>query len=210
MGPDQLWAGSQVRSNHMEVLYLYGETVMFTLMWRPQDFDAGRVGYCTTCYGSSRSARAFAQATERRCADCYGTTYEGGYRAQILRPALLSDRNTDSVDSERGAVITDSLTVETAPDFTCHSGDYLFRFDNARYRCEEMSETILRSGFAEADSADSISGSISAAHLEDPSSVAYLIPPDATLLRTWLTSANLGHVVSDLSGYETVRPGGYL
>lgn len=206
----QRWAGGQMVNAHDETLYRYGEMVLFTLMWRPLDYERGLVGHCPTCYLSSRSAQAFQQPTERKCPDCFGTTFEGGFRAQIVRPALISDRNVDDLDTARGTLTTDSLQVDTTADFTLHGGDYLFRADNARYQCESMSEVVLRSGFAEPRSEESFGGTIPAAHLEDPSSVAYLIPPDAATLATTLSAATQGHLASDLTAYQTVRPNGYL
>lgn len=209
--PAMPWASRHVAHAQTEALYAVGELVLFTLMWRPVDFEAGLVGHCTTCFdgAESRQARAFKQPTKRECPDCYGTTYEGGFRAQIIRPALMADRNAETTDAPRGVVTIDTISFETTPDFTLHKGDYLFRFDNTRFQCEERRESIVRTGFVSPMHADSFAA-LSTAHLEDNTSVAFRIPPtDLPLIQDVLVTRG-GEVLPDLDAFSLVRPGGYL
>ena len=206
VGGQQQWANDWVVAQHVEALWLYGENCVFTMLWRPQDEQAGRVGRCTHCYTNDRAAKAFKQPPSKKgCEFCYGTTFEGGIRAQIIRPAIFADRNSEMSDVQQGTVTTDSLQVETTPDFTFHRGDYIFRGDGTRYQAEELGEGVLRTGFGLPLSANSFRGSIPIARLEDLTSVAYTIPPDGPNLIALLDGA-LNSV--DLTGSGTIPDSG--
>lgn len=207
----QPWAAHLVEAQHEEALYLVGELVLFTLMWRPADYEAGRVDRCSVCFNGvkSRQAAAFEQPTKRECPKCFGTTFEGGFRAQIVRPALFADRNSEMRDEARGTVVTDTIRIETTGDFTLHKDDYVFRADNTRFQAEEKNEDVMRSGFGNPASGDSLAGSTTL-HMEETTSVAFLIPPTTPqALR-----ALLGHygpfLVEDLTASDIVAPGGYV
>ena len=172
----QQWANDLVVAQHTESLFAFGEPALFTIMWRPQDHEAGLVDRCPVC-SSSRSAAVFQQPERKKCPACYGTTFEGGIRTQLIRPALFSDRNTETADTQRGTMTFDTLQIETTPDFLFRKGDYIFRGDGTRYQGEEKGEAIIRHGFSLPVPQDSFRGSIPAARLEDPTSLAYLIPP---------------------------------
>lgn len=201
------WAVAQVLNSHLDVMYAYGEYSMFVLMWRADDLLAGLVTLCATCTAEDiRAFDAYDQPTRRRCPDCYGTTFEGGYRARIVRPALWTDLEQDSADSPRGEVVNSTMSVETTSDFTLHTGDYAFRLGGARYRMAEMNVLPVRSGFESPGAAVTVAGVVSLATLEDPSSVAYLIPPSPANVQTALTVPPGTHLVSDTaSAWESVR-----
>lgn len=207
----QDWASNVLEAQHEEALYAYGELALFTMMWRPADFEAGLVGRCTVCFGgaTSRQAAAFQQPAQRECPSCYGTTYEGGFRAQIIRPALMADRNSEVTDQARGVVVTDTIAFETTADFTLHKGDYVFRFDNSRFQVEEKSEAVVRPGFGPPLSPDSFAGA-STAHKEETTSVAYrILPTDPMTLATMLSYRGPLRV-GDLSVNDVIRTRGYI
>ncbi len=204
----QPYARYGVGSSHEEALDSFGEFGIFTLMWRQPDFDKGLVDRCPPCWNGvhSQQAKAFRQPQERECPACFGTTFEGGYRAQIIRPLLVSDRADVISEEERGVMTTDTLQFETTSDFTLTLGDYLFRFDNTRYQCEQNTELVMRTGFGSPFAAESLQG-LATAHLEAPTSVAYKIPPADTSM---LTTAG-GFNMADLDSLNVlVRPGGYI
>lgn len=206
------FADNWVNATHIQALFAYGELAIFTLMWRPRDFERGLVGRCETCFegAKSRQAAAFKQATDRNCPDCYGTTFEGGFRAQIIRPVIMSDRNVETTDEARGAVVSDSILLETTGDFTLHKGDYLFRADGTRFQTEEGKETVVRTGFQLPLSEQSASLSTTA-RMDEETSAAYIIPPlDAGLLRMVLGRKDYYLGILDLSALETIRPNGYI
>lgn len=183
----QQWASDWVTNNHMEALWLYGEPCLFTLMWRAIDYEAGLVGRCSYCYVDDRGAKAFDQPPSKKgCLYCYGTTFEGGFRAQVIRPTLFSDRNTDTSDTPEGTTVRDSLQVETTPDFAFLRGDYIFRADGSRYQGEEKGEGIIRTGYGLPEMQNSFRGTIPVSRLEDPTSVAFIIPPSPEQVRRTL------------------------
>lgn len=205
------WTSNLIEAQHEEALYAFGELCLFTLMWRPVDFEKGLVAHCSTCFAgeSARQAAAFNQPTRKECPDCFGTTFEGGFRAQIIRPTILADRNSEMSDEARGVVVSDTLLFETTADFTLHKGDYLFRFDNTRFQCEEKGQGVVRTGFAPPYGIDSYSGS-STARMEEPTSVAFLIPPlDPVALQTVLGLSG-PFTISQITNLDTLSPNGYI
>jgi len=207
----QPWAANLVESQHEEALYAVGELALFTLMWRPVDFEAGRVDRCSVCFSGTkaRQAAAFEQPTKRECPNCFGTTFEGGYRAQIIRPSLFADRNSEMRDEARGTVVSDTIRIETTGDFILHKDDYVFRADNTRFQAEEKTEDVMRPGFGTPAIADSLAGT-STLHREETTSVAFLIPPTSVQgLRSLL-----GHygpfIVEEITAADIVAPGGYV
>lgn len=208
--PLQTWSAQQVRTQQEEALYAFGELCLFTLMWRSFDFDAGLVDHCATCYygNENRQARAWQQPTRNECPDCFGTTFAGGFRAQIIRPTLISDRNPEVLDESRGETISETLSLETTGDFTMHQGDYVFRFDDTRYQAEEKRSGAIRPGFAPNRIQDAIAAQTSV-HREPPNGRAYLIPPTAAALVSMLGVAG-PFLVSSLTASDYLAPNGYL
>jgi hypothetical protein len=203
------WAQTQVRDSHVQALNEMGEYALFTLMWYAKDHADGLVDVCQTCTLSAnqlgRMSAAYEQPTREKCPDCFGTHFEGGYRAQIIRPSLWTDSNTDTEKTRRGEVTTDAMVIETTEDFSFRHGDYVFRANGARYQGEELSSAWIRAGFDVPDDAKSVAGQISQARLEDPSSVAYLLPPTADVLSSILRVPAGTHFTPDFSASETVR-----
>jgi hypothetical protein len=207
----QPWSANLLESQHQEALYAFGELVLFTLMWRPADFEEGRVNHCPVCYAGndSRYAKAFDQPTKRECEACFGTTFEGGFRAQVVRPVLLADRNVETTEVQRGVVSNDTIRFETTGDFTLRKDDYLFRADNSRFQVEERNEDVMRDGFGSPPAPDSMAGS-STAHMEEITTVAFKISPTTpAALRSLLGHRGPFHV-DDLSASDLVKPQGYV
>ncbi len=178
------WANDLVVASHMEALYTYGEPCIFTLMWRAQDHDDGLVELCSQCMG--RSALAFQQSERSKCPNCYGTTFEGGIKRQVIRPALFNDRNVEMTDTNKGTVSIDTLMVETTPDFAFRKGDFIFRYSGERYQGEEKGEGVVRTGYGNPDPEDSFRGTIPSVRLEDLTSIAHTIPPFLPEIKTLL------------------------
>jgi Zn-finger nucleic acid-binding protein len=203
----QPFAEATIRRHHHETLYAYGEYAIFVALWHAEDFDLGLVGRCPVCYASSRVAQAYGQGERNRCPSCFGTTFEGGYRLKVIRPAIFTDRVTDTADTPRGSVMTDQVTIETTEDFTFRHGDYVIRRGNIRYSTEEKGIVVVRSGFGEPQDPDSIAGTISSARLEDRvTSPAYLVPPTSPAdVEAILNRPVREHLPPDLSVFEDIR-----
>lgn len=205
----QDWAITQERQRHVQALYTVGEYAMFTLMWHEEDFLAGLVSRCRHCYrvqGSvdSQIADAYNQPTQHHCPDCYGTTFEGGIKAQIIRPAIFSDADEDEQRQARGVTNPQALSVESTTDFRVRSFDYVFRSTGDRFQLRVPNRITLRTGFeVPHQSKAAIGYNHARANQEDRTSVAFTIPPDDATLADILTRG--ARVPYDFSRYEVIN-----
>lgn len=209
----QPWAVEQERQRHNQALWTVGEYAMFALMWHIQDYQAGLVGRCARCYASAgdpasaatQIAQVYNQPTQNRCPDCFGTTFEGGYKALIVRPAIFSDTDESETFSARGVVHPDDVDIESTTDFRVRSGDYAFRASGDRFSLRVPQRITLRTGFSMPfQTQSSIGYNHARASIEDPSaSVAYDIGPTAHDLRAVLTMG--AQVPFDFSDFEVIR-----
>lgn len=237
----QPWAVEQERMRHNQALWTFGEYTMFALMWHLQDFTAGLVLRCSRCYPvnvvdvldspevqaakaaaaakADKIASVYAQPLQNRCPYCYGTTFEGGYKALIVRPAIFSDTDESEQNTARGVVHPDDVDIESTTDFRVRTGDYAFRANGDRWQLGVPQRITLRTGFATPHQSDSSIGyNHASASIEDShASVAYDIDYDAdhdtafgSALR--LTRANLTAILSlgarvpeDFAAYEVIR-----
>lgn len=183
---NQDWAVVQERYRHDQAMYTIGEPAMFTLMWKLEDFNAGLVTRCSRCYGTagtldSRITSVYAQPTQNKCPVCYGTTFQGGIRAQIVRPTVFSDTDDVEQKSVRGVTHPQNTIVESTSDFRARSGDYVFRIDGSRWQLATPERVTLRTGYGHpGQTEDTLGYARAQASLEDPNTVAYLIPPTLT------------------------------
>jgi hypothetical protein len=199
----QDWSVQQEIIRHDQALYSVGENAMFVLMWTVRDFEDGLVGYCATC-STDAISMAYRQPTQNRCPDCFGTRYEGGYRALIVRPAIFQDTDDNQQFSARGVSDQAETTIESTSDFRVHAGDYVLRATGERYRLRVPTRTTIRTGFGTAfQRTTEISYAMGSAALEDEASVAYTIPPHTSDLITILTRS--GPTPVSFSDVEVIR-----
>lgn len=204
---EQGWAVQQELMSHDQAVYSLGEYTMFCLMWHLQDFEAGLVRRCPECFmGDDAVERAIAstykQAERAQCRSCYGTTFEGGVRAKIIRPAIFTDTDQSERKTSRGVTETGEISIQSTTDFRVHTGDYAFRANGERYSLRTPRRVQLRTGFGTVSQADeAINYALSRAVLEDPkASTAYIIPPDAETLSSILSPTSTTPVM--FSQYE--------
>lgn len=176
------FAIDQENYRHNQAIWSIGELVIITLMWAYEDFENGYVLRCPRCFSSQdlegRAASVYEQPTQTRCPLCYGTTFNGGIRAQIVRPGIFSDTDDDERKSERGITHPQNSIFESTSDFRSRSGDYVFRQDGSRWQLSVPQRVTLRTGFEHpTQQTTSLGYARMTATLEDESSVAYLIPP---------------------------------
>lgn len=144
----QNWAEVSERRSQTEAMFRYGEYTMFVLMWNLQDLLDGLVGRCQRCYlAYGKVADAYGQAAQSNCPDCFGTTFEGGYRARVVRPAVWEDTNEDFKPGQRGEIVSNNTTVQTTPDIRIRTDDYVFRADGTRWEARNPSGQSVRTGF---------------------------------------------------------------
>lgn len=201
----QQYVIDQERYRHDDALHAYGEYAMFALMWRRIDLDNGLVGPCLRCvvpYGGIGDV--YQQAGESKCPECFGTAYEGGFKALLVRPSVWD--YTEQADSNvtRGALVTQTASVQTTSDFRLRTGDFIFRVDGSRFQVRTMSSNHLRTGFSPSQN-DAVGYNFGQVAREDLSSVAYMIPPTNEVLEAALEAASESRTPVDWSAFEIVR-----
>ena len=210
----QDWAIEQERRNHAEALYNTGEWAMFFLMWHVTDFYTGLVQRCSVCYNTGdsiqdRISAAYNQPRKTKCPSCFGTTFEGGYRAKIIRPAIFVDTDETEREDKRGTVTPDDVDVETVWGFHSRAGDYVIRKDNTRWRLSDPTRETLRTGFNFPGQFDtSLAYYRIRAAYEEPGTVAYTLPPtNRDQIGSILSRAERypGEKFGDFSIYEEIR-----
>lgn len=182
------FAYNWLSTSHQEALYGYGEYTMFILLWLAKDVEDGLVGICPLC-SQDRISKAYRQPTRSDCANCFGTGFDGGYRARIVRPAIWADDNIEDAETQRGSVQSANVSLETTNDFTLHNYDIAIRSNNDRYRAAQAGDTTyLRTGFGQPQDVNATIGmNVASMRLEEESSLAYRIPPvDPTYIATTL------------------------
>jgi hypothetical protein len=179
----QNWAISQERQRHTQALFQVGEMVMFILLWKTEDFEAGLVDRCIRCSPVNdsliaRTSAVYEQPITYRCPVCFGTTYGEGVRAKIIRPAIITDSDEDERKSPRGVLHAESVVVESTEDFRSHTGDFLLRQDGSRWMLGAPARIMIRTGMQRPTQAESSIGYARIpASREDEASVAFIIPP---------------------------------
>jgi hypothetical protein len=185
---------------------MLGENAMFVLLWTAKDYDSGLVGLCTTC-ASDRISKAYGQPTRNKCPDCFGTRFEGGYRALIVRPCIFTDSDDSQSFTARGVVQPngpDGVMLESTSDFRIHSGDYVMRATGERLQLRAPQRTTLRTGYGTPYQwKDATAYTMARAAVEDEDSVAYTIPPNTTDLITILSRS--GTTPPSFADIEVIR-----
>jgi hypothetical protein len=209
--PDpQQYAVDQERFRHDQAVYDIGEYSMFILLWNIDDFEAGRVTQCSRCVLTNDViGEVYAQPATAKCPVCYGTTFEGGIRARIVRPTIWATNEfTDRSDPDgQGIIKIQKVTIQSISDFRLRTGDFIFRGDGTRWQMKELGSEYLRTGFATptVDPTRSQLGyNYGDVNREDESSVAFIIPPDETDLKTILNKP-FSRYPADFSGDEQIN-----
>ena len=172
------WEIENERARHDQALYRLGEYAVFVLLWTVQDFEAHLVGRCRTCYVPAEPvADTWKQAAYFKCPDCLGTTFEGGYKALIVRPSMWTWDEPKQQQQERGVVNTNVATVQTTADFRMQPKDYIIRGDGSRWQVQQVEGTHLDTGFGTQSGIwDATQFTYTNVTREDESSPIYLLP----------------------------------
>jgi len=177
--PDpQAYAIDQERYRHDGALDRYGEYSLFVLLWRVADFKAGLVVRCPTCYTAyGKAAEVYQQAPKRECADCFGTTFQGGVKAKVVRTSIWDVNEEEDREAARGEVTVQTATVQSTSDFRLRKGDYVLRADGTRWQARSLGGNALRTGFWHPERRTEVGFNYASVTREDASSVAYTIAP---------------------------------
>ncbi len=204
----QNWAVEQERLRNQQALYAYGEYVIVYSMWDIGSFHRGEVEHCSRCWLADEiAAKTYKQPMEEKCSGCFGTGFEGGYRARLVRPAvILESSETEHVQADRGHHDRSSVNVNIAAEFMMHNGDYMIRADNTRWQLHSASVELLSTGFAHLSRGGSAIGhSVSSATAVPHSSVAFMLDPvDAAEVEV-LIGAQYLRSPQDFTDFEIIR-----
>lgn len=209
----------QERMHHNEAVYAYGEYSFFILFWGIDDLRDGRVVRCPHCYPSGIStdiASAYNQPVQALCEYCYGTTYWSptaahlnGLKARIVRPCQWNTTDETwkwGAGGKSGKVAEVGTQVQSISDFRMRTGDFVFRADKTRWRVQSRKTDIMISGF---QAADDINAMIGYNHMdikaEDPSSVAFVVPPDTDTAAQVLNISTVPNYPMDFSSWEVIN-----
>lgn len=210
--PDpQNWAIDQERMRHDQALYEFGEYVFFILMWNEIDLKAGRVARCTRCFGGTivdeRVAAVYKQPVESSCPECWGTTFEGGYKARIVRPSLWDFSEDRDSNGRRGFTVNATGAIQSTSDFQMRSGDHVVRGDGTRWMVQSLSAPHLRTGFqTPTNIGNTVAFNYGNAVKEDPSATVFLMPPALTPSQLFaILNPAHPHYPVDFSDQEDIR-----
>lgn len=134
---------------HNDAIHWYGEMSCFLSWWRPSDFDAGMVDRCSTCTAGvdAEIFEAYKQPHKTKCPNCYGTTFEGGLRKLLYRPAIWDLTPIKHSLERRGEVEQIRGTIQTLSNIDLYEGDVVVRRDGTRWRMEQPYWQEITTGF---------------------------------------------------------------
>jgi hypothetical protein len=172
------WELENERFRHDQALFRFGEYSIFVTMWTMQDFTAGLVGRCPTCYVPQGALEGtWQQPAYFKCPDCLGTSFQGGYKAILVRPSLWSWNEPTLQQTQRGVINTNVAQVQTTSDFRLQPRDYIIRGDGSRWQSQEVTGDHLDTGFGTQSGIWNATAFIYAnVTREDESSPIYLLP----------------------------------
>lgn len=181
--PDpQVYAINQMADSHEQAIYSFGEYAIFLLRWSIDDHEAGLVERCHRCFANPMFD-TYKQSQDARCLSCWGTTFEGGIKARLVRPSIWVYGEDDHITAEQRAsrgevVLNNNAQVQVPSQFLLHHGDFIIKADNSRWQVKGANPSRLQTGFQVNESPTQSLGFIhNQVAREDESSVAYLIPP---------------------------------
>ena len=101
---------------------LCGSTWLVRRMWTLQDLADGLVKRCPGCWDevNHQSKRP------NDCPNCYGTTFDGGYRPLEMRRMVVNENGSDNTEYDNhGTREKFDVTVKMAVEPIYHDGDLL-------------------------------------------------------------------------------------
>lgn len=203
----QPWVIEQERARHEEALYAHGEYGLIVILWDLADHERGYVQRCPVCYANyGKTADAYGQSANSNCLPCLGTTWEGGWKAKIVRPTLWEFTDEDQEESARGEVYRQNASVQFPWDFNAGLETYICRGDGTRWKIVEQPQgTYVRAGFGTPTmSVSNVALTSTRVVLQDESRVIYELAPLAPELNPILQALNRRYPV-DLQDIEEIR-----
>ena len=175
------YAVDQEILRHDDAVNWYGEMTAFIQWWQVDDFVNGLVVRCSRCFPwqdqtERRIAAAFEQPTQEKCPVCFGTTFEGGYKAITYSPAIWAPGPESSDDIGRhGEHYVRGAQVQPSSIVKLRDGDTAVRLDGTRWRLASPLEGELSTGFGFHGELNEQMRSAIVANIQDPSTVDYMV-----------------------------------
>jgi hypothetical protein len=200
----QNWAVLNERRVQNEVLYRFGEYSIFVMMWDLSDFEKGYVRRCSKCYVAyGKVAEAYKQAANNNCTDCFGTTFEGGYRAKVVRPTIWVYTKDDEDPGRRGVVDQTGTTLQTTSDIRLHDNDFIFRADGTRWEIQQSNSLPIHTGFGRYANEQLLANLSIQANKLNTTDTGFLIGPDTPTVIAALNVVSFAP--SNFSAIEDIR-----
>jgi len=136
--------------------------------------------------------------------NCYGTTFQGGIKAQLIRPSIWNFEEKHQKQDVKAVIEPQSAQVQSTSDFRMQTHDYVFRGDGSRFQVQSMEGDHLVTGFGVSSHSLNIINYSYQMIRENASSPAYLIPPDPNTLIS-LLGGYYARTVSDFTSLEFVH-----
>lgn len=202
------------RKSHEEAVNAFGEYSLFVLMWTVHDLDEGLVTRCSRCQsigGKTSDASAmifdsFKSPVEGQCSNCYGTTFEGGWKAKLIRPAMWDYAEEKWDKTARGYITNNSGSVQSTADFFMRDDDYIFRADGTRWKVSGAQPGRIIDGFGHPSRADNNLGlNYTSVVRENESAPSFKIPPLTRTELTELLDVVGRHHAVDYRSFDEIR-----
>lgn len=178
------YARDQEQLRHDDAANWFGEMTAFILWWSIIDFENGDVERCSTCYTPLGDiADVYKQASESHCTNCYGTTFEGGYRALIYRPALWNIDDSSEEVRKRGLATSRSCTIQPVGGIRFRDNDIAVRSDGTRWRFNQPQVSLLTTGFGPNSVYTDQIGSVLSGYMDDETMPSHLPTVDMIFLQ---------------------------
>lgn len=203
----QSWAVDHARQHHDEALYRIGEYAIFYLLWTPEDYTAGLVEHCSECYiPYGKSAQAFEQPAKADCPTCLGTTFEGGYKARIVRPCIVSFTEEQDTIGKRGTFQRSTANIQSTSDFLPRAGDFILRGDGTRWQVKDIDSSYLHTGFEPTGASKQVLGfNENQCALAESTSVIHKAEPTSPNDLVAMLDLSHPHYPQDFSSFEVIR-----
>lgn len=203
----QGWAVDQARQHHDEALYRIGEYAIFYLLWTPEDHTAGLVGRCPECYlPYGKIAEAFDQPSKARCAACLGTTFEGGFKARIVRPCIVGFTEESDEMDRRGTHQKAITNIQTTSDFLPRKGDFILRGDGTRWQVNNIDSSYLHTGFEPTGALRQVIGfNVTQCALAESTSVIHEAEPTSSSDLVAMLDLQHPHYPQEFTSFEIIR-----
>jgi hypothetical protein len=137
-----IWAEVDQQRFHSEALQWFGEQIIVRQLWRAEDAAIGLVDYCQQCQDSpdptnpsasvqSRVSNVYRQSGNSFCPNCFGTTFNGGFKPTCYHLYMLAaDTAQERANLSTGQFWRNNPTIQMSWYPEIRVGDLLVRVNS--------------------------------------------------------------------------------